>query len=132
MDNAKKKMILEWLDRIDQSELSVSNFFKHHSIPFSKAQYFNYKKRVTKEGVEGLQDRRRHGGNRKLTPESEGFILGCVQSNPTVKLEWLQRSIEENFSYELSVSAISRALKRISKDLDISYKGRRWPENRPV
>jgi len=113
MDDTKRKMILKWMERIGCSELSISTFFEQNSVPFSKAQYFNYKKQVAIAGPEGLQDRRKLGGNRKLSPEAEGFIRGCIKSKPDVTLEWLQNSIQEAFGCELSLSAISRALKRI-------------------
>lgn len=114
MDDNKKKIILGWMKRIGRSELTIKDFFEKHNIPFSKAQYFIYKKQLAIGGPEGLEDRRKLGGNRKLTPEAEGFLLGCVKTDQDAKLEWLQKSIEENFSCELSLSAISRAIKRAS------------------
>jgi len=113
MDDAKSKMILEWMEQIRRSELTIVDFFNEYSVPFSKAQYFNYKKQVAITGPEGLQDRRKLGGNRKLSLKAEGFLHGCVKSNPDVNLEWLQKSIRDDFDCELSRSAISRALKRI-------------------
>ena len=113
MDDAKSKMILEWMEQIRRSELTIVDFFNEYSVPFSKAQYFNYKKQVAITGPEGLQDRRKLGGNRKLSLKAEAFLHGCVKSNPDVNLEWLQKSIRDDFDCELSRSAISRALKRI-------------------
>jgi len=131
VDNAKTKKILEWMGRADQSELSVSDFFKNNKVPFSKAQYFIYKKRLAKEGVEGLRDRRKLGGHRKLSLEAEGFILGCVQSNPNVKLQWLQKGVRKNFRHKISVSSISRAIKRISKNKIFLPKGRPGSKAKP-
>ena len=131
MDNARKKNILKWIKRADQSELIISDFFKKYNVPFSKAQYFIYKKRLAEEGVEGLDDRRRLGGHRKLSLEAEGFILGCVQSNPKVKLKWLQKGISKNFRHKLSVSSISRAIKRISKNKVFLPKGRPRSKGKP-
>ena len=113
MDDAKKKMILEWIGRISHSELTITGIFEKYNVPFSKAQYFNYKKQIAIAGPEGLQDRRKLGGNRKLNLEAEGFLRGSIKSNPDVTLKWLQSAIYEDFTCELSLSAISRALKRI-------------------
>ena len=111
MDDAKRNMILGWIERIGRSELSVVDFFKNNKVPFSKAQYFNYKKQISIAGPEGLEDRRKLGGNRKLTVEAEGFLRGSIKSKPDVTLEWLQCAISENFDCEVSASAISRAVK---------------------
>ena len=78
MDDAKRKSILGWLQHIESSGFSI-------------AQYFINKKQLALSGPEGIQDRRRRGGNRKLIEEAEGFLLGCVKSNPDVTLEWLQQ-----------------------------------------
>ncbi len=125
MDDAKRKSVLGWLQRIESSGLSIAAFFKEYEVPFSRAQYFIYKKQLALSGSEGIQDRRRRGGNRKLSEEAEGFLLGCVKSNPDVTLEWLQQAIKENFSSELDLSAISRAIKRVSGNQAHLLRGRR-------
>ncbi len=113
MDDAKRKMILGWIGRVGRSELSVVDFFKKNKVPFSKAQYFNYRKQISIAGPEGLHDRRKLGGNRKLSVEAEGFLRGSLKSKPDVTLEWLQSAISEHFYCDVSASGISRALKRI-------------------
>ncbi len=131
MDDAKRKSVLGWLRRIESSGLSIAAFFKEYEVPFSRAQYFIYKKQLALSGSEGIQDRRRRGGNRKLSEEAEGFLLGCVKSNPDVTLEWLQQAIKENFSRELDLSAISRAIKRVSGNQTHLLRGRRKSPSQP-
>ena len=114
MDDTKRRSVLEWLQRIESSEHSIATFFKEYEVPFSRAQYFIYKKQLALAGPEGIQDRRGRGGNRKLSEEAEGFLFGCVKSNPEVTLEWLQQAIKENFGCEVNLSTISRAIKRVS------------------
>ena len=92
MDESKRKLIIEWLERIEYSDFTIAAFFKNHDVPFSKAQYFIYKKRFSIGGSEGLEDRRKQGGNRKLSWETEGFILGCAKSKPDISLGWLQEA----------------------------------------
>jgi hypothetical protein len=125
MDDAKRKSVLGWLQRIESSELSIAAFFKEYKVPFSRAQYFNYKRQLALSGPEGIQDRRRRGGNRKLNEEAEGFLFGCVKSKPDVTLEWLQQAIKENFSREVDLSTISRAIKRVSGNRAHLPRGRR-------
>lgn len=114
MDDAKKKVIIDWIERIGHSRLTISDFFSKHKVPFSKAQYFNYKRQIAICGYEGLQDRRNRGGNRKISLEAEGFLLGSVKSNPDVTLQWLEKAIQENFDCTVSLPAISRAIRRVS------------------
>jgi hypothetical protein len=116
MDIAKRNLILEWVKRISQSKFSIANFFTDYDVPFSKAQYFIYKKQLEIAGPAGLTDGRERGGNRKLSPGVEGFLLGCVKSNSDITLEWLQKSLQDNFNCSVSLSSISRAIKRISKE----------------
>jgi hypothetical protein len=125
MDDAKRKSVLGWLQRIESSGLSIAAFFKEYEVPFSRAQYFIYKKQHALSGPEGIQDRRRRGGNRKLSEEAEGFLFGCVKSKSDVTLEWLQQAIKENFSREVDLSTISRAIKRVSGNQAHLPRGRR-------
>jgi len=131
MDDAKRKSVLVWLQRIESSRLSIAAFFKEYEVPFSRAQYFIYKKQLALSGPEGIQDRRSRGGNRKLSEETEGFLLGCVKSKPDVTLEWLQQAIKENFSLEVDPSAISRAIKRVSGNQAHLLRGRRKSPSTP-
>jgi len=131
MDDAKRKSVLGWMQRIEGSALSIAVFFKEHEVPFSKAQYFIYKKQLALSGPEGIQDRRSRGGNRKLSEEAEGFLLGCVKTKPDVTLEWLQGEIKKNFSLEVDQSAISRAIKRVSSNQAHLLRGRRKSTPKP-
>ncbi len=124
MDDIKRATIIDWVERIKHSELTIVDFFKQNIVPFSKAQYFNYKKRLKIAGPAGLQDRRSLGRKRKLSPEAEGFLLGCVKSNPDVTLDWLQNAIKESYDCHLSKSSICRAVKRVSKNQISLAKGR--------
>lgn len=117
-------MISEWMERIKRSELTISDFFSTYNVPFSKAQYFIYKKLLAAESSDDLTDQRKLGGNRKLSLEAEGFLLGCVVSNPEVTLAWLQKIIQKKFSCEISLSSISRAIKRRSDNQICLPKGR--------
>ena len=125
MDVAKIKIVIEWIERIRESKMPVAVFFSDNDVPFSKAQYYIYKKKLEIEGLSGLSDNRTRGGNRKLSPEAEGFLLGCVKSNAGITLECLQSSLQDNFNQRVSLSSISRAIKRISKDQVHLSRGRR-------
>ena len=129
MEARNRDAILEWLERIEKSELSTSTFFDKYQVPFSRAQYFIYKKRFREDGLDGLLDRRRSGGNRKITDHEENFLKGCIKSNPDVSLHWLQEALKEEFHREISLSAISRVLDRILPGRQRQGRGR--PTSKP-
>ena len=104
MDITKRNVIIEWVKRISQSEVSIAKFFTDYEVPFSKAQYFIYKKQLKIAGSAGLKDGRTRGGNRKLNHEAEAFLLGCVTTKSDVTLEWLQKSLQDKLRYSVSLS----------------------------
>jgi len=124
MDAKKATEVAEWVERIDKSALTVSIFFETNDIPFSRAQYFIYKRRLAESGVDGLIDRRIIGGNRKITHEQEIFLKGCLRGNSDVALSWLQQMLVEEFDCEVNLSTVSRALTRIAPDRELRVGGR--------
>jgi transposase len=124
MDAKKATAIVKWIDRIKKSTLPISTFFDKHDIPFSRAQYFIYKRRLEESGPAGLIDKRCMGGNRKITLDQETFLKGIVKRDPEVSLGWLQQALMEEFSCEISLSAVSRALNRIVPERGFKVGGR--------
>ena len=124
MDAKKTTKIVEWIERIEKSALPVSKFFAAYDIPFSRAQYFIYKRRLEEFGADGLIDKRVIGGNRKITREQETFLKGCVRGNHNVSLDWLQQMLVEEFNCKVDLSTVSRALTRINPDRELRVGGR--------
>ena len=120
--NVKKKV--KWIEQIEASDLSVSEFFDSFAVPFSRAQYFRYKKQLHEQGPSGLADHRLAGGRRKITAEHENFLKGCVKADANVSLGWLQDALIEEFDFHVSVSAVSRTLARIVPDRPRNFGGR--------
>ena len=50
--------ILNTIQKIKESKISVTDYFKQNEVPFSRAQYYNYCKTIQKYGEEGLKDYR--------------------------------------------------------------------------
>jgi hypothetical protein len=124
MDAKKATTIARWIDRIEKSTLAISTFFDRHDIPFSRAQYFIYKRRLKESGPAGIIDKRCVGGNRKITVDQETFLKGSIKRDPDVSLGWLQQALKEEFNCEISLSAISRALTRIAPERELKVGGR--------
>jgi hypothetical protein len=119
-------VIISWLDQIEKSELSITGFFQKYDVPFSRAQYYIYRKRFEEFGTYERFDKRAKGGNRKVTVEIEAFISGCLASNAKTSLDWLQRELLSRYSCKLSLSGITRIIQRID-----SHNGER-PRGRPI
>lgn len=113
MKESKPATIIKWIERIEKSDLTISAFFKTQAVPFSRMQYFRYKRRLEEIGPDGLVDGRSRGGNRKVTLEQEGFLKGCIKSDPDVSAGWLQDALMEEFQCVITLSGISRIMARI-------------------
>ena len=106
----RSKVIIFWLEKIEKLDLSISDFFKKFNVPFSRSQYYIYKKKYHKYGELGLEDKRNEGGNRKTNFESEAFITGCIAANPNLSLQWLSEKLAEKYGCKLSPSGITRVI----------------------
>ena len=116
-DKNRIAAIINWINRVETSNMSISKFFETETVPFSRVQYYNYRRQLRESGLARLKDQRLTGGNRKISLEQEAFLRGCINQNPDVSLEQLQQALREEFSCILSVSAVSRALLRIDPNI---------------
>ena len=71
---SKAAKIASIVQKIAESGQSVNEYFRTHKVPFSRVQYFRYKARLAAQGIDGLDDGRSQGNQRKLTPEAEKFL----------------------------------------------------------
>jgi hypothetical protein len=55
--------IIQFMEDIEKSSLSVSQYFKEKNVPFGRAQYYIYKNTIDEKGIEGLIDLRSIGNN---------------------------------------------------------------------
>jgi len=112
LKNSRKKILLKWLNQIYQSKLTISAFFKKHEVPFSRSQYFNYKKQLAERGEDGLDDGRSVGGNTKLSQEVMKFLTGYLKCKTDASLEELKRELLCECGLNVCISTISRSLKK--------------------
>ncbi len=113
----RASLVAQWVARINNSRLSVREYFRRFQVPFSQRQYFVYKRQVQQQGVGALRDGRAGGNHRKLSAEAEGFLAAYLQTHPQVSLEELQRLVQLRFQVMVTKSALSRALKRLGASL---------------
>jgi transposase len=105
------------IESISKSSLSVGEYFQRHRVPFSRAQYFRYKRRLEEQGVEGLSDGRRTGNRRKLTPEAEGFLRGVREADPGKGARELQQMVEAALGIQVDPTTISRFFYRVGEPI---------------
>ncbi|MCP4348874.1 MAG: hypothetical protein GY795_25625 [Desulfobacterales bacterium] len=113
-DDKRTIAIITWLERIEKSKMTVSDYLKKYNVPFSRSQYYLYRKKYRESGYSGIRDQRVNGCNRKANTEIESFILGCIASNPEVNNKWLRRKVAERYDCNLSPSGITRIIQRLS------------------
>ena len=111
--------ILNTLQKIKDSKLSVTDYFKQNKVPFSRAQYYNYCKTLQKYGEEGLKDKRADGNNTKLSQRIKDYIVTIVNENPNLSSTQLQTKILDQFNTTISKTSLnsfraSESLKRIT------------------
>ncbi len=82
--------IIQLMEDIEKSSLSVSQYFKERNVPFGRAQYYLYKKTIEEKGIEGLIDLRNKGNNLKLTDEIKIFVKGLIIQNQSITSEAIQ------------------------------------------
>lgn len=110
-------IILEWVERISNSRLSVQRYFQRFKVPFTQRQYFRYQRKLQQQGVAGLKDGRAGGNHRKLSVEAEGFLAGYLRTHPEVSLTELRRLVQRRFDTTVTKSAVSRYLQRLGLSL---------------
>ena len=130
--NKRIRIIKSWLKKIEESNLSIKEFFEKNKVPFTRSQYFVYRKKLEELGEEGLLDNRPKSGGKKLTAEAEAFIKGCIASNPEVSPKMLQEHLEKQFGITVSPSGVTRMLKRLNPEAKKRSRGRpRLEESKP-
>ena len=99
--------ILSILQKIDESEESVRNYFKQNQVPFSRTQYYTYRRTLQKNGGEGLHDKRKDGNYTKLTERMKDCIVSIVKENRSISSSQLQSKIVDRFGVKISVSSLN-------------------------
>ena len=100
--------ILSSIQQIKDSGQSVNSYFRtRSSVPFSKAQYYNYLKRLKEFGENGLRDKREDGYNRKLTESIKDYITIYVGEDPSISANDMRIKVQKRFDVDISRSSIN-------------------------
>ncbi|MGB2728349.1 MAG: hypothetical protein WBD09_07715 [Halobacteriota archaeon] len=100
-------MILQVMDELENSPLSINQYFKEKDVPFGRAQYYLYKKARRERGIEGLHDQRSKGNNLKFTNEVKNFVNGLLEYNRSMTTSEVQNAIKNAFGIDISNTVIN-------------------------
>jgi len=68
-------MILRIIEEVEESPLSINQYFKEENVPFGRTQYYLYRNALMEGGIEGLYDQRSKGNNLKFTIAMKNFVM---------------------------------------------------------
>lgn len=119
--------ILNTIQNIKDSKLSITTYFEQNSVPFSREQYYRYCKILQKSGEDGLRDKRKDGNYTKLTERIKDYIVSIVKENQSISSPQLQKKILNQFDVKISESSLntfraSVSLTRIATPKEEKYK----------
>ncbi len=104
----RQKRILELIESIKKSKLTVRDYFASHQTPISLPQYYRVKKRYAQQGVAGIEDQRQAGNARKLDPLKVELLRGVLTYNRHLTSESLKHELQEKWEIELDKSRIDQ------------------------
>jgi transposase len=113
----REEKIMKAVERIEQSALSAEEYIQRYGAPFSIAQFYRYRARLSKEGQEGLRDRRAKGNHRKLGRDEIAFLRGFIKDRAEVTPSRAQRVVAEEFGISVDLSTMSRVLRKLGVEL---------------
>ncbi len=106
-DDSRIAEILSTIKNIEDSNLSVREYFNQNIVPFTRPQYYIYRKTLRKYGEEGLHDKRADGNNTKLTQRIKDYITPIVTENRSISSSQLQSRIQNQFDINISLSNLN-------------------------
>jgi transposase len=99
--------IVQTIQDVERSPLSVRQYFRERVTPFGRAQYYVYKKTLDEYGIQGLCDQRSQGHNVKFTKEMKSFVKGLLELNCSMTSSEVQRALQREFGILLSITGIN-------------------------
>jgi hypothetical protein len=106
-DDARISEILVTINQIESSDLPIREYFIQNKVPFTRPQYYIYRKILSKYGEEGLRDKRATGNNTKLTQRIKDFIISVVTENRDIPSSQLQIKIQKQFEINVTESCLN-------------------------
>ena len=99
--------IINAIQNIKDSKLPITTYFKQNSVPFSREQYYRYRRTLQKSGEDGLYDKRKNGNYTKMTERIKDYIVSTVKENRRISSSQLQSKILKQFDVKISESSLN-------------------------
>ena len=96
IDN-RVKQILDVMDAVKKSKLSVRKYFSTYDALFSRKKYHVYLKAYKTRGIEGLYDHRKECNAIKITNEVEHYLIGVLENNRELSTSDVISQINKRF-----------------------------------
>ena len=114
--HTRASMILQAMKEIEESPLSVNQYFKAEKPPFGRAQYYLYKKALREKGEDSLYDKRSKGNNLKFTITMKIFVMRLLEDNRSMSSVVVQNAIKnENPKQEYIMRKLESALEVVNR-----------------
>jgi transposase len=98
--------ILQVMDGVKKSPLTVNQYFKENDTPFGRERYYHYKRVLEERGIEGLHDQRSKGNNLKFTEEMKNFVKGLLAHDLSMTAAEVQEAIKKESGAVISTPVI--------------------------
>lgn len=118
-------MILRVIEELENSPLSINQYFKEENVPFGRTQYYLYKNALMEGGIEGLYDQRSKGNNLKFTITMKNFVMRLLADNRFMTSTDVQNAIKNEFGVIISNTVI----KNFRRENDLSRRNHHNPLN---
>jgi len=94
--------IIKLFKNVEESGLSIKEYFESHLTSIGLKQYCRLKKRYVEQGIAGLEDRRQFGNARKIKPQEVKLVHGTLAYNRDLTSQSLQEELQNQ--WEITVS----------------------------
>ncbi len=108
--------ILKLFKKVEESVLSVKEYFQNHQTPISMRQYSRLKKRYTQQGVAGLADQRQVGNARKIKPDEISLVHGTLAYNRNLTSQSLQDELQNQWG----ITVGQRRIEQIRQEFNLT------------
>lgn len=98
---------------IERSELGAREYIQRYGVSFSLAQFYRYRAKLSKEGTNGLRDRRQEGNHQKLNQNEMAFLRGFIKNKSDVTPTLARQAIADEFGTQVPRNTMSRILKKL-------------------
>lgn len=104
----RQSTILKLFKNVEESGLSIKEYFKSNLTSIGLKQYCRLKKRYAEQGIAGLEAQRQFGNARKIKPEEVKLVHGTLAYNRDLTSQSLQEELQNQWKITVSQRRIDQ------------------------